>query len=260
MTQEQLSFITHVAQGKPENIVHQNAACPFCDVAHLTNILDREADRIWLVNKFRVLADSLQTIIIESSNHLGDWSNYDQSTAADIMNFSLRKWSELQRDPQYKSVIMYKNYGPRSGGSLAHPHMQIIGLDKVDGYAHVTPPNLGGETFLKLGEAQLAVANEPLLGFLEFNVRIPNIQAAGDLAQAVRVLTHYILMDYFHGRCDSYNLFFYNVQDGGIVCKVVPRFNASPLSMGYLVPQVFQADRIAEIGQEVTAHAHAYLG
>lgn len=260
MTQEQLSFITHVAQGKPENIVHQNAACPFCDVAHLTNILDQEADRIWLVNKFRVLADTLQTIIIESSNHRGDWSNYDPQTAAAIMNFSLRKWSEMKQDPQYKSVIMYKNYGPRSGGSLAHPHMQIIGLDKVDGYAHVTPANLAGEPFLNLGDAELAVANEPLLGFLEFNVRIPGIKAAVDLAKAVRVLTHYILTDYFHGRCDSYNLFFYNVQDGAIICKVVPRFNASPLSVGYLVPQVFQKDRIAAIGQEVTAHAHTYLG
>ncbi len=258
MTQEQLSFITHVAQGKPETIVHHDAACPFCDVAHLTNILAQEADRIWLVNKFRVLADTMQTIIIESSNHQGDWSNYDAATGAAIMDFSLRKWTEMRHDAHYRSVMMYKNFGPRSGGSLSHPHLQIVGLDKIDGYAHIRPENLAGDAFLQLGEATVSIATEPVQGFLEFNVRIPSSQSAADLSDAIRVLTHYVLNGYFHGRCDSYNLFFYPTDDG-IVCKVVPRFNASPFTVGYLVPQVFQADRIAEIEQEVTKFVHSYL-
>nr|WP_263851992.1 DUF4931 domain-containing protein [Ligilactobacillus salivarius] len=38
----------------------------------MTNILDKDGDCIWLVNKFRTLQDTMQTIIIESKDHLGD--------------------------------------------------------------------------------------------------------------------------------------------------------------------------------------------
>ena len=64
---------------KPENIKHPEGYCPFCDRENLTNILlDKDGDCIWLVNKFRTLQDTMQTIIIESKDHLGDQSSYSQ--------------------------------------------------------------------------------------------------------------------------------------------------------------------------------------
>lgn len=248
--QEQIEFIVSNAKGKPENMVHRDNYCPFCDVDSLTNIFEKEEDRIWLMNKYRVLADTTQTVLIESHDHQGDWSNYDEETGAKIMHFALKNWQKMIDDPKYKSVLMYKNYGPRSGGSLFHPHMQIIGLDKIDGYAHVYENNFYGKDFLKIGDATLNISTEPILSFLEFNIRIKDIEASKDMSNAVRLLTKYILNDFFKGRCDSYNLFFYHI-NGDIICKMIPRFNASPVIMGYKIPQVDSREQMDLVEEQI---------
>ena len=33
---------------------------------------------------------------------------------------------------EFKSVLHFKNHGPMSGGSIRHPHSQIIGLRDYD--------------------------------------------------------------------------------------------------------------------------------
>ena len=49
-----LGFNIDIGRTKPENIVHRDAACPFCDVASLTNIIDVQDDMILLENKYQV--------------------------------------------------------------------------------------------------------------------------------------------------------------------------------------------------------------
>jgi galactose-1-phosphate uridylyltransferase len=39
---------------------------------------------------------------------------------------------ELELRKDFKSVILFKNHGPLSGGTIRHPHMQIVGLEQVD--------------------------------------------------------------------------------------------------------------------------------
>ena len=62
-----LGFNIDIGRTKPENIVHRDAACPFCDVASLTNIIDVQDDMILLENKYQVLQDAYQLLIIEGS-------------------------------------------------------------------------------------------------------------------------------------------------------------------------------------------------
>ena len=57
------------------------------------------------------------------------------------MRFALGCWQQMIDSQQYRSVLMYKNKGPLSGGSLVHPHMQIVGLEQEDGYAALTSAN-----------------------------------------------------------------------------------------------------------------------
>ena len=48
-----IRFNTDIGKTKPENIIHTENACPFCDVANLTGILDTDGDIIFLRNKAR---------------------------------------------------------------------------------------------------------------------------------------------------------------------------------------------------------------
>ena len=100
--EEPLIFHLQVARKKPENIKHPEGYCPFCDRENLTNILDKDGDSILLVNKFRTLQDTMQTIIIESKAHLGDQSNYSQLENRKIIKYVLECWQKMINQNKYR--------------------------------------------------------------------------------------------------------------------------------------------------------------
>ncbi|VDG19454.1 DUF4931 domain-containing protein [Lactiplantibacillus mudanjiangensis] len=244
-----LIFDTNIAKDKPENIRQPHNACPFCDPASLTDILDQDDDRIWLMNKFPTLQATWQTIIIETADHLGDIATYSRDQNRAIFAFALTHWQATIASDHFASTLLYKNFGPHSGGSLRHPHMQIVGLTDVDGYANIAPTHLTGYPVLTTSHVQVTISDQPVMGFVEFNVT-----AAWDdhdeLADAVQTIVQYTLNDYFHGRCDSYNLFFYPVGDQ-VICKIDPLFNVSPYYIGYRLSQADTPERMREIAAEV---------
>ena len=146
---------------------------------------------------------------------------------------------------------MFKNFGPHSGGTLRHPHMQIVGLEEADGYEHISPENFEGVT-LKENSVDITISTRPIMGFVEFNVIISQLEHIDHLADKVQRITQYLLNDYMNGRCDSYNLFFYKMPDSQrYICKIVPRFITSPYYIGYKIPQVNKNNRLEEIANEL---------
>jgi len=244
-----LIFDTNIAKNKPENIRHPHNNCPFCDPTTLTAVLAQDADRIWLMNKFPTLQATWQTIVIETADHDGDIATYSTEQNRAVFGFALKHWQEVIASNRFESVLLYKNFGPHSGGSLRHPHMQIVGLDDVDGYGNVVPANLSGYPVVTNGSLSVTVSDQPVMGFVEFNVA--TAWADHDqLADAVQKVVQYTLNDYFKGRCDSYNLFFYPVGDR-VVCKIDPLFNVSPYYIGYRLSQADTPARMREIAAEV---------
>lgn len=244
-----LIFDTKIAKDKPENLRHPHNACPFCDPDQLTDVLDQEDDRIWLLNKFPTLQSTWQTIIIESAAHDGDLSTYSQKQNRAVVAFALRHWQATIARNQYESVLLYKNFGPHSGGSLRHPHMQIVGLEDVDGYTNITPANLTGYPVITAGDLNVTISDRPVMGFVEFNVT-GSLTTMDQFADAIQTVVQYVLHDYYQGRCDSYNLFFYP-NDGKVVAKVVPLFSVSPYYIGYSLSQADTPERMREIANEV---------
>ena len=256
-----LVFIRRAAQGKPENIRHRDGYCPFCDVDSLENVIRRDGDRIWLVNKFRTLADTLQTIVIESARHDGDPMNYTREENRKVFRFALSCWQEMLSSGKYRSVLMYKNYGPLSGGSLLHPHLQIVGLKHKDGYERVSPNAFDGVTVRQDGACCVTISTHPVMGFEEFNVSVPaaggELGCGGEhadwLADACAETIRYVIEQHHGGRCTSYNLFFYHLGtdvaapgDARIVVKVVPRWPTSPYFVGYRISQVDGPESMAQ--------------
>lgn len=89
------------------------------------------------------------------------------------MRFALDCWQQMIDSRQYRSVLMYKNKGPLSGGSLVHPHMQIVGLEQEDGYASLTSANFEGINVWQQGRIAANISTEPIMGFFEVNVSAP---------------------------------------------------------------------------------------
>ena len=63
-----VKFNTDIGKTKPENLVHAEAACPFCDVEHLTDIIETDGDIIFLRNKYNVIESADQFVLIEGAN------------------------------------------------------------------------------------------------------------------------------------------------------------------------------------------------
>lgn len=241
MENDPLVFQLNIAKGKPQSYRKKDSnnkqGCPFCDVAHLTNIYRRQGDFIWLKNKYPTLRDTKQTVLIESSDHNGDISTYSKEYNRRLMHFSLACFEKMQNSGQYRSVLWYKNFGPHSGGSLVHPHMQIVGLIHENGYKYIYPDNFEGISLFNDGQVEVNVADHPVQGYTELNMNLLDHEEINLWADWIQSGTKYLLNILYHGRCDSYNLFFYPRPKGGICAKLVMRFLAPPYFVGYKLSQ-----------------------
>ena len=250
-TDNPLIFNMEVNKTKYAALPANARVCPFCDTENLTDLLRTSGDKIWLKNKFPTIEKSLMTVIIESAEHLGDISTYSLAENREVFRFAFDCWQEMLESPKYKSVLMFKNFGPHSGGTLRHPHLQIVGLEEADGYEHISPENFEGVTVKKNG-VEIVLSTRPIMGFVEFNVIISDLENINELADKVHGITEYLLHDYMSGRCDSYNLFFYKLPENHqYICKIVPRFITSPYYIGYKIPQVNKTNRLEEIAKEL---------
>ncbi|MEE5987116.1 DUF4931 domain-containing protein [Ligilactobacillus equi] len=246
--QDALVFKVQTAKQKPENIRNKQGYCPFCDLVNLKDFLAQDEDRIWLMNKYRTLEKTVQTLIVESSQHEGDIHVQTQATNAKLLNFIQTCYEKMQTWGQFKSIVIYKNFGPKSGGSLRHPHFQIVGMEEVDAYAQIAPRNLTGISILKEEGAELNISDQPVLGFTELNVQLPVQENWGQMADLIKFAIRYFMEDHLKGRVvvDSYNLFLYPLMDK-VTCKIVPCFNLSPYGRGYLLAQVNDQQNLLEI-------------
>ncbi|PFW97822.1 DUF4931 domain-containing protein [Bacillus pseudomycoides] len=247
MDTQQLYFLNDIGKQKPESIRNKNTACPFCDTENLTDILETEDSIIWLKNKFPTLKDTFQTVLIETDNCDDHIATYTPEHMKKLIRFSIKHWLALEKSNEFTSVILYKNHGPFSGGSLHHAHMQIIGMKYVNYLENIVPENFQGVTVKKDEQIELNISTRPIIGFTEFNIVIEDIKTIDTMAHYIQQTVRYILTG-FHKGCSSYNLFFYHL-DEKIICKVVPRFVVSPLYVGYKIPQV--STKLEDVKQQL---------
>jgi len=242
-----LIFDSNIGKNKPENIINTDALCPFCCREQLTGIIASDGPILLIKNKYPVLLDAFQTVLIETYECNAELSTYSKEHLYKVIRFGVRKWQEMIQSGEFASVIFYKNYGPCSGGTIRHPHMQIVGLKDVDYTDNLSEESFSGFVIQKKNGVELNLAERPKNGFFEFNVRLSNLKFINQLADYIQIVTHYLL-HHFHKNCKSYNLFFYQI-DCHILAKVVPRFITSPLLIGYSLPQV--SNRSREVVKEI---------
>ena len=245
MVHTHLVFDTGIGRKKPENIVHKEASCPFCDRRGLSGVLAEEGPILWLKNKYPVFPDAYQTVLVESYTCEEELSTYAPEHLQAVIGFGLEKWRELSRSGQFRSVLFFKNHGPCSGGSMRHPHMLIVGLDHIDYQHSMEEEAFQGIPIWQNGEVEVNLSTRPRVGFFEFNILLQQEGAIAPFAHGIQSVAHYIL-NHFHRHCSSYNLFFYE-SGGAVRAKMMPRFVLSPVYVGYGIPQVSsQVEEVAE--------------
>lgn len=242
-----LRYNAQIGRHKPENIVNREADCPFCDREALVDILAEESPLILLKNKYPVLEDAYQTVIIETAECESELSLYPREHLHRVLRFGIAHWQQLIQSGEFESVVFFKNHGPHSGGTIRHPHSQIVGLRHLDYRSGVESTHFTGIVIDRREGIEFNVSTLPRMGFTEFNVVMEDWSQLDRLADYVQMAAHFVL-HHFHAHCNSYNLFFYE-HEGGLAAKLIPRFVVSPLFVGFSIPQV--TDRIEEIAQAV---------
>lgn len=244
--QKYIVFLNDISKEKPNNFKDDSVKCPFCDREKLVDIIDEKGPFVLLKNKYPTLKDSCQLVIIETyscDKHMGE---YSEEYMTDLIRFGVKHWLKMEKSGEYKSVIFYKNHGPRSGGSVKHAHMQIVGLNEIEYRENLDDKHFEGIEVYKSDYCLVNLSDKPLNGFSEFNIIISDdLIGLNELAYALKKVVHYLLNNYYF-KCDSFNIFFYHWKEQ-IICKVTPRFVTSPLLLGYEIRQVSSsAEEVAQ--------------
>ena len=70
-------------------------------------------------------------VIIETPYHDKNLPDLLDSEVENIIRMYCRRAVDLTKDNRFKYILLFKNYGPSAGASLAHPHTQLIALPMV---------------------------------------------------------------------------------------------------------------------------------
>lgn len=227
-----IGFDVFLGSKKPENLVNTAAPCPFCDVPNLKDIIATKDDIILLKNKYNVIQGAEQYVIIESKHHDKDMPDYTKEFMRKLMRFSISHWQKFIESKKYDAVLFFKNFGVMSGGTISHPHMQIVAFPKLNKKLLYSEKEFEGIEIIKKSGVFFNGATCPKIGFGELNL------IADKESYDIDILSDYIqisvdyLMNHFNKRITSYNIFFYENQEK-IFVKIMPRFATSPLFVGY---------------------------
>ena len=244
-----IGFDVTLGRKKPENIVHRDAACPFCDREHLTGIIDTDGDIILLKNKYNVIEGAEQFVLIEGRLCHSDMPDYPPEYMRRLIAFGVAHWQRMLRDERYGTVLFFKNFGHLAGGTIRHPHMQLIGFypGQINPALMFTPEEFQGLTIDKKNGVEFNVSTCPRIGFSELNIVPSDGSHIDNVADYIQVAVDY-LMHHFNHFCDSYNIFFYH-QDARMYIKVMPRFATSPLFIGYNIH--FRANNLEALAADI---------
>lgn len=241
-----IKFNTDIGKTKPET-VRVETACPFCDVEHLTGILDVDGDIIFLRNKYNVIEGADQFVLIEGRECNTDMPAYSPEKMRRVIGMGIKQWKNLLACGKYQEVLFFKNYGLMSGGTIRHPHMQLVGFPRLKSELLFDEAELLGIIIAEFDGVQLNISNCPRVGFGELNVVVERGGSLDALADFLQVAVHYVT-NFFSKKITSYNIFFYRRAEK-IFAKVMPRYATSPYFVGYNIH--FLPNNIGRIAEEI---------
>jgi UDPglucose--hexose-1-phosphate uridylyltransferase len=139
------------ADGERRVLPVHRTDCPFCpgnEERTASELLRLERDGAWLMrvveNKFSALSTDASVtreqyglflksgsygraeVIIESPRHDDTLTSINLEQLHDLLRLYRQRMSDISMLPNIAIVMLFRNWGPRAGTSLEHPHSQII--------------------------------------------------------------------------------------------------------------------------------------
>lgn len=189
---------------------------------------------LFLDNKFPIYEDALQYLVVETDKCDEDFTNYDIPYIQELLNFILFCKKEVEKE-NVKRVVVFKNVGWNSGGSIPHHHVQIVGLKKITGRIF-TQEDFEGITIKETATFELSLSNKPLTQDYEFNLISKTKDISLDFCKELQHLIQFILL--FKGnRYSDYNIVFEEI-DERLMLKVLPRSRQAVYSFIYDIHQI----------------------
>ena len=264
-----IDFNTTIGVKKPRTIdgMQNTSSCPFCNVKELVDIIDTDGNIILLKNKYNVMEPSNQLVLIETDQCHWDIPDYPKEQMRRILRFGIKHWISMLNSGEYRSVIFFKNYGPMSGGTIQHPHMQLVGYPDLDPGLMYHKEEFAGITIYNSNGVELNAATTPRIGFSEYNLLLndaaydttdihdaialtPKKESVDVLADLIKE-TITFMKEFFHRPKFSYNIFFYNIE-GKLRAKILPRFATPPMYVGYNIH--LRPTSIPDFAQRLSCH------
>ena len=245
-----IKFNTDVGKTKPATLAHAETACPFCDVENLTGIIDVDGDIIFLKNKYNVIETADQFVLIEGRECEVDMPDYSKEKMRRVIKMGIKHWKKLLASGKYEEVLFFKNFGIMSGGTIRHPHMQLVGFPKLKSELLFDEAELRGIIIAERAGVEFNISNCPRVGFGELNVVVDAGGRLDALADFIQVGVHYVT-NFFNRNCTSYNIFFYRRAEK-IFAKIMPRYATSPYFVGYNIH--FLPNNVERIAAEIREH------
>ena len=243
-----IKFDTTVGSTKPVTLIdNRHDACPFCDVEHLTDIIDTDGDIIFLKNKYNVVVGADQFVLIEGRQCGVDMPEYSHEHMVRVLAMGIKHWRQLIECGRYEEVLFFKNFGPLSGGTIKHPHMQLVAFPKLRADLLFDPEELSGLVIRQKDGVELNISTCPRVGFGELNIVTTFDAPLDPTAEFIQAGVHY-LMHYFRKNLSSYNIFFYH-RGENVYAKMIPRFATSPYFVGYNIK--FRPNNLERIAADI---------
>lgn len=73
----------------------------------------------------------LHEVLIEGPDHLKDWNERSSSEIEMLLRVMFQRHEAHAKEAWFRYGVAFRNFGPRSGATLRHPHSQVMALPVV---------------------------------------------------------------------------------------------------------------------------------
>lgn len=232
-----LKLNINLAQEKPNLYKNREEMnCPFCNIEQIKKdglFLEKEPNEpiYWVENKFPIFSRTYQTLILETDNCKENFKTYSLPYIQQLINYTVEKKRELEASNKFEKVLVFKNSGFLSGGTIPHSHTQIVGVEQYEDGIN-TESFTEGLVIRETSSAKLTLSNKPMADGFEFNISWDsNHSMPIDAAYYLSALIKY--MDVFqNGKYKDYNLVIEDI-DGRTYIKLLYRRIVNLLLLAY---------------------------
>lgn len=217
--------------------------CPFCNKHGLLEETIIKEDPIeqflWLPNRYPANKNMDMTLIIEGNDCEYDFHEYRIEKIAHLLKFSEHCYEEFKERGNYQDILLFKQFGKYSGGTVRHGHLQLVGLYEKQVNDELIKTSLlkeNNHSIYKNKSVELNYNLFPVGEHEAFNLiykRNENLEI--DVSKVLRLMINYII----DNGSESYSLAFY-INEDDIVIQIKDRYISSTFNVHYGIKSVFE--------------------